>query len=606
MRSSRDRRRTLLLSTAAGAAILLAAACGGGGTGNKAPTGGTPMNGGTASWALPPNSVPNYIFPFMPIQDFSVYNSNLQYQLWRPLVWAGKGGQAALDWNVSLINQPKFSGKKITVNLKPYKFSDGTPVDAKAVMFWVNMAKVEKKNFAPYVPGQFPDNVKSVHVDSGTQLTFTTDKAYSPQWFTWNQLSQITPMPESWDKDASGKKSCSTKVSDCKSVYDYLAKQAKDLKSYATAPLWQTVDGPWKMSAFNSDGHVTLVPNKAYSGPVKPRLAQFKMVPFTTEDSEYNVLRSGKSDLSVGYLPTVDAPNKPANAKVGRNPVPGYSMDPWISYSINYFPVNQNNPKTGPMLRQTYVRQAIEYLMNQESVIKGPLRGYGSATVGPVPNTPPDVLSPQLKTNPFPYDPAKAKQLLTSHGWTVTPNGVTTCANPSQCGPGIKKGAKLEFKLLWATGNSWIESEMKQLQSNTSTAGIKLDLKGGSFNQVEGTAVPCKASQKICDWDMGDWGGGWVFAPDYYPSGETLFQTGAGSNSGSYTDKTNDQMIAKTLTSSNPQDMYTWQNYLSKQVPVIWQPNGDYALTEVKDNLRGVIPQNVFLNINPENWYFVK
>lgn len=605
MRSLRDRHRTVLLGTAAGAAILLAAAaCGGGGSGGKQ-TGGTPVNGGTASMALPPNAVPNYIFPLMPIQNLSVYNSNLQYQLWRPLVWAGKGGQATLNWDLSLISQPKFSGKKITIRLKPYKFSDGTPVDATSVMFWINLERAEKKNFGPYVPGQFPDNLTSVHVDSPTQLTLTTDKAYSPQWFTWNQLSQITPLPAAWEKTSSGKKSCATKVSDCKAVYSHLAKKAKDQKSYATDPTWQVVDGPFRLKAYNADGHVTFVPNGAYSGPVKPRLAQFRFVPFTTEDSEYNVLRSGRSNLDVGYLPTVDAPQRPAHGSP-RNPVPGYSLAPWFAYSINYFPLNMNNPTTGPIMRQTYFRQALEYLMNQASVIKGPLRGWGTETVGPVPNTPPNFLSPQLKGDPFPYNPGKARQLLASHGWTITPNGASTCADPGRCGPGIKKGQKLEFQLLWATGVSWIESEMKQLQSNASRVGIKLDLKGTSFNQVTGTAVPCKPAQKTCTWDMGDWGGGWVFAPDYYPSGETLFQTGAGSNSGSYSDKTNDQMIAKTLTAKGPQAMYAWQNYLSKQVPVVWQPNGVYAMTEVRNNLRGVTPQNVFLNVNPENWYFVK
>ena len=36
----------------------------------------------------------------------------------------------------------------------------------------------------------------------------------------------------------------------------------------------------------------------------------------------------------------------------------------------------------------------------------------------------------------------------------------------------------------------------------------------------------------VCTWELENWGGGWIFAPDYYPSGEELFQTGARSNSG--------------------------------------------------------------------------
>jgi peptide/nickel transport system substrate-binding protein len=52
--------------------------------------------------------------------------------------------------------------------------------------------------------------------------------------------------------------------------------------------------------------------------------------------------------------------------------------------------------------------------------------------------------------------------------------------------------------------------------------------------------------------------------------------------------------------------MYNWQDYLAPQLPVIWQANGDYQLTEVANNLHGVTPQSTTLSINPENWYFTK
>ncbi len=46
----------------------------------------------------------------------------------------------------------------------------------------------------------------------------------------------------------------------------------------------------------------------------------------------------------------------------------------------------------------------------------------------------------------------------------------------------------------------------------------------------------------------------------------------------------------------------TWRS----SCPSIWQPNGVYQLTEIVNNLRGVIPQSTTLNINPEDWFFVK
>ena len=105
---------------------------------------------------------------------------------------------------------------------------------------------------------------------------------------------------------------------------------------------------------------------------------------------------------------------------------------------------------------------------------------------------------------------------------------------------------------------------------------------------------------------MANWGFGWSFSPNYLPTGETLFQCGAVANSGGYCDKTNDSMIKQTLTSSNLQLFYNWQNYLAPQLPVMYQPNAAFTLTEVANNLKGVLPQSPTLSITPESWYFVK
>jgi len=58
--------------------------------------------------------------------------------------------------------------------------------------------------------------------------------------------------------------------------------------------------------------------------------------------------------------------------------------------------------------------------------------------------------------------------------------------------------------------------------------------------------------------------------------------------------------------SSSPSALDNWQNYLSTQVPDIWQPNGAYSMTEVTNSLGGVLPQSTTANINPEDWYFIK
>jgi peptide/nickel transport system substrate-binding protein len=598
---------------AAGVAALSLAAAGCAGTSNGTSASGAPVTGGTAVLAEPPSTTPNYIWPFTPSADFSDINTwNLQNLMYRPLYWFGQNGQPSVNNTLSVANPPVYNGTKVTITLKHYVWSNGTPVTAQDVVFWLNMETAEPADYGGFTG--FPTNIKDVTVVSPTELTLVMDKPYNHTWFEYNELSQVTPMPLAWDRTATGPSNCATNESDCAAVYNYLNKQSLDLSTYATSPIWSIVDGPFKLSAFNADGHVTFVPNKAYTGPVKPKLAAFEEVPFTTDSAEYDVLQSpsASTKIDVGYLPQQDAPAKPANAAVGANPLAskGYTLDPWPIWGINYYVVNyQSTTGNGPIIKQLYFRQALAYEMNQAAVLAGPLRGYGTPTVGPVANNPAtSFLSPQGKAgDPFPYNPAKAKSLLTSHGWTVVPNGTTTCTDPSLCGPGIKKGQPLNFTMPYATGLTWLASEMDQLQSNLATIGIKLNLKPEPFNQVTATAGGnCVVTKSPCDWDMADWGGGWSFAPDYLPTGEELFQSGAVANSGGYSDSTNDALIAKTLSNSNLQYFYQWQDYLAKQLPVLWQPNADYQVTEIANNLKGVTPQSPTLSLTPEYWYFVK
>ena len=586
------------------------------GTSGSGQAGGTKVAGGTATWALQPSSVPNYIFPFTSSTYFSTVNAQeFQYLMYRPLYWFGNGASPTLNTGLSLANPPVYNGKQVTITMKGWKWSNGETVNAQDLLFWIHMMQaVAPQDWGDYVPGLFPGNVSDVKVVSAMTLTMTMDKAYNPTWFTDNELSQLTPMPLAWDRTAAGPSDCVTTVSDCAKVYSYLDSQSKALSTWATSPLWSIVDGPWKLASFNADGNSTFVPNPGYSGPVKPTLAKFEELPFTTESAEYNVLQAGAAGagqtIDVGYLPTTDAPTKPAGATVGANPVNGYTLAPLIQWAINYFPVNlQSTTSNGPVDRQLYFRQALQYLMNQKAVIDGPLHGYGAYTVGPVgtyPATP--YLSAQGKQgDPFPYNPEKARELLASHGWNVVPNGITTCQDPSLCGPGISKGHQLVFNLPYATGVNWIDSEMSQLQSNASLVGIKLNLEPKPFDQVTAIGAPnCVVAHTSCNWDMANWGGGWSFVPDYYPSGETLFESGSGANSGGYSNAENDDLINQTLTSSSLTPLYNWQNYLSTQVPFIWQPNGAYALYEVADNLRGVTPIDTTGNLNPEDWYFVQ
>jgi hypothetical protein len=52
--------------------------------------------------------------------------------------------------------------------------------------------------------------------------------------------------------------------------------------------------------------------------------------------------------------------------------------------------------------------------------------------------------------------------------------------------------------------------------------------------------------------------------------------------------------------------MYTWEKYVTQQVPVIFQPDFANPLVEVANNLKGVTPLNTFTYLTPEEWHYSK
>ena len=630
-------RRTLPL--VAGIAAALALAVGAAGS-----SGGAQV-GGVAYWAEAPQATPNYIFPFMSLSFFSVTNiPQFQQLMYRPLYWFGNGSNPTLNPSLSLAANPVYSknNTEVTMKLKPYKWSNGESVTAQQVVFWMNMTKVEYLNWAAYVPGGMPDDLASVTATNPTTVVFKMTGPVNPYWFTYNELSQITPLPMAWDISKTGAKAGSdacgtasyasvttkktakavTPVSaaakSCAAVWTYLSQQSGfnpanpkapngSLKTYATNPLWQTVDGPWHLASFDPSGKAVFEPNPTYSGPVKPKLTQFVELPFTSDTAEFNALVGGK--LTVGALPSADVtdPGKSPTVPGANNPrlAGKFTLQPWYAWGINYFPYNFNSVgdggQAGKIFKQLYFRQAMQVLVDQPLYIEKLFKNYAVPTYGPVPVLPKNSFSTEFEqSNPYAYDVKRATTLLSSHGWNVDPKGVTTCSDAAKCG--VPAGTPLSFTLQYVGGDATETELMEAEQASWQQVGIKITLTTGSFDTVIGTAIPC--SGKSCTWELQNWGGGWVFSPDYYPSGELLFQSGAGSNSGSYSDAKADKLIKATNFGTST--LAAYENYLTTNLPVVWQPNLRYALTEVQNDLHGVFPQNPLLTITPENWYFSK
>ncbi|MGH3410409.1 MAG: ABC transporter substrate-binding protein, partial [Streptosporangiaceae bacterium] len=510
-------------------------------------------------------------------------------------------------------------GKTVVINMKGWKWSDGETVNAQSLVFFLNMAEAEKANWDAYVPGLLPDNIVSYKATGPNQVTMQLNNAYSSIWYTYNQLAELTPMPLAWDVTSLGAKAgsggCTTDSAadhwaKCVAVYNFLTAQSKIASTYATSPLWAVVDGPWKLSSFNTNGNVAMVPNKDYSGSPKPQVSAIKFIPFTSDAAEYTALKTGSVDI--GYVPTQDLAQKPANSYLPSvNPLgSSYYLEPFLDYGIQYSQPNFNNPQVGYLVRQLYIRQAMQYAEDQPGISKAIWRGYATPDAGPVPTVPSNPFEPAVEKQnggqgPYPYDPSKAKALLTSHGWSAV-GGVMTCQDASKCGKGITKGEQLKMTFVYSTGVAAATATYQAIKSEESQVGIDVTLIGQSFDTIIGESAPCAPMGSKCNVQVFSYGGWGFDGPGFEPTGESLFATGAGSNSGNYSDPTMDKLITQTHTSNSMSVFDKYATYGAEQLPFMWVPEPEpFLIQAVTSKLKNVTFSPLF-NMYPEYWYFTK
>ncbi len=595
----------LLAVVAAGVTLAACSAASSNNNGNH----GNRVKGGTATVALSPGDMFNYILPLLSYEYATGANlEDSEYLMWRPLYWFGGPNAAGLNERYSLADPAKVthtpSTTTATIHLKSYKWSDNKPVTTRDVQFWFDILKAAKANWWDYVPGQFPDNVESFKVLSPSTFSLTFKGNYATAWL-YNELGQLIPIPQhAWDKESANGSvgNYDLTTSGAKAVYKFLAGQNKDLGTYATNPLWQVVDGPWKLSSYiSSSGDATYVRNKAYSGPATGSISKLRVLSFTSDTAEFDSLLAG-GNITYGYVPFNDS------ATLGRVKSAGYKIAAWPTWGITYISLNFASPQVGAIFKQLYIRQAMQKLIDQPTYIKVFLHGFGNATYGPVPLVPASkFLSTAQKSNPYPYSPTAAVKLLKDHGWRIVRNGTDVCTRPgsgaNECGVGIASGAKLSFGFEYTTGLQAVTEEVTQLQTTFSKAGIALSLKGAPFDTVVSADIACKNPN--C-WQMNYYGQGWYFDPGYnVPDGGAIFDSTSASNGGLYSSREADQLISKLHSGGLPA-LDTYENYLAKNLPVLWMPQFDVQVSAVSSNLKGVLPQDPLSNIYPENWYFTK
>jgi len=130
------------------------------------------------------------------------------------------------------------------------------------------------------------------------------------------------------------------------------------------------------------------------------------------------------------------------------------------SFGYTYMGYNLKDPK----FKDIKVRQAINYAINKEEIIRGVLLGLGRVSTGPFI---PESWAYNKNVKPFEYNPEKAKALLKEAGWE------------DQDRDGIleKDGLKFSFTVITNQGNDERKMAVEIIQRRLKEVGIEVKIK---------------------------------------------------------------------------------------------------------------------------------
>ncbi|MCC7367395.1 MAG: hypothetical protein IT306_03170 [Chloroflexi bacterium] len=170
--------------------------------------------------------------------------------------------------------------------------------------------------------------------------------------------------------------------------------------------------GPYKFVEWVKDDHITLEANPDYWGE-KAKVKRVIIRPIPENATRVAELRSGGVDLIINPPPQEMAALNAGDTKT------------YVQPSLWAIVVGINAIQPGP-LQDKRVRQALNYAVDREAIVKGIFGGMGK-TINSL--AVPEVFGYDASLPVYPYDPAKARALLAEAGASTMQLVLTTRIN---------------------------------------------------------------------------------------------------------------------------------------------------------------------------------
>src|SRR6476661_5206502 len=164
--------------------------------------------------------------------------------------------------------------------------------------------------------------------------------------------------------------------------------------------------GPFKFVEWKATDYLKVAKNESYWRKGYPKVDTITWKPVVDNNSRAAIMQTGEAHF------TFPVPYEQAEILKGK---PDLEVVAAPSIVLRYLSMNtQQKPFDNPK-----VRQAIAYAINKDALAKVAFSGYATPAAGVAPQG----VEYAVKIGPWPYDVAKAKQLLTEAGY---PNGFET------------------------------------------------------------------------------------------------------------------------------------------------------------------------------------
>ncbi|WP_405079495.1 glutathione ABC transporter substrate-binding protein GsiB [Pectobacterium carotovorum] len=212
--------------------------------------------------------------------------------------------------------------------------------------------------------------------------------------------------------------------------------------------------GPYRFVAWNQTDFVKVEKFNGYWKAGLPKLDSITWRPVVDNNTRAALLQTGEAQFAYP-IPFEQAKVLEKNDKLALVASPSI-LHRYISMNVTQKPFD--NPK---------VREALNYAINKEALIKVAFSGYATPAEGPLPSS----IDYSVKYHPWPYDPAKARELLKEAGY---PDGFTTT--------------------LWSSHNhSTAQKVLQFTQQQLAQVGVKVQVTamdaGQRAAEVEGKGV---------------------------------------------------------------------------------------------------------------------